>query len=80
MEKLKLNGKEVRMASLPLDQYFEGLKEKSLFSPTSTACWRGYVGTWEIEDAKLYLIEFEGNVGAEQTSDEMVGMIFLFHN
>jgi len=26
----------------------------------STACWRGYIGTWEIKDKKLYLNEIVG--------------------
>jgi hypothetical protein len=26
----------------------------------STACWRGYIGTWEIQNEKLYLIDIAG--------------------
>jgi hypothetical protein len=26
---------------------------------TSTACWRGYIGTWEIRDSDLYLVALE---------------------
>jgi hypothetical protein len=26
----------------------------------STACWRGYIGTWEIKNEKLYLINILG--------------------
>ena len=26
----------------------------------STACWRGYVGTWSIEGGRLYLVKLEG--------------------
>jgi hypothetical protein len=28
----------------------------------STACWRGYVGTWEIRDKRLYLVELRGRL------------------
>ena len=28
----------------------------------STACWRRYIGTWEIKDGKFYLINLEGHV------------------
>jgi len=28
----------------------------------SSNCWRGYVGTWEIRDDKLYLIEFNSGM------------------
>lgn len=40
-----------------------------------TACWRGYYGTWEIKDDKLYLIHLEGNYkmkGAEPLFAEWV--------
>lgn len=26
----------------------------------STACWRGYVGTWEVRDGRLSLVKIEG--------------------
>jgi hypothetical protein len=26
----------------------------------STACWRGYVGTWEMKDGKFYLVKIMG--------------------
>jgi hypothetical protein len=26
----------------------------------STACWRGYIGTWEIKDGKFYLVSLRG--------------------
>ena len=46
--------------SLPEDdsiiQHKKGLIEKS------SNCWRGYVGTWEIRDDKLYLIEFNSGM------------------
>ena len=28
----------------------------------STACWRGYIGTWELKDGKLYLNEVRGHI------------------
>ena len=28
----------------------------------STACWRNYIGTWEIKDGKFYLIDLKGRV------------------
>jgi len=31
-----------------------GAKEFKFSSP-STGCWRGYIGTWELEEGKLYL-------------------------
>ncbi len=26
----------------------------------STACWRGYIGTWEIKDGRFYLVDIAG--------------------
>ena len=34
------------------------IKQKEGPISTRTSCWRGYVGTWEIKDDKLYLIDF----------------------
>jgi len=31
----------------------------------STACWRGYQGTWEIRDGRFYLIKLEGRYRLE---------------
>jgi hypothetical protein len=30
------------------------------FEATSTALWRGYVGTWEIMNDRLYLVALDG--------------------
>ncbi|HEX2623395.1 MAG TPA: hypothetical protein VHL11_24710 [Phototrophicaceae bacterium] len=27
----------------------------------STACWRGYIGTWELKDGKFYLVSISGH-------------------
>ena len=38
------------------------IQEKSQeFYVESTACWRGYVGTWEIKDDKLYLVDLSSS-------------------
>ena len=38
------------------------IQEKSQeFYMESTACWRGYVGTWEIKDDKLYLVDLRSS-------------------
>ncbi|MHC4700880.1 MAG: hypothetical protein ACYTFQ_09920 [Planctomycetota bacterium] len=55
-EKLLYKGKEYRLTSLPLEKYFDAERGKpKQLRPTSTACWRGYVGTWEVTDKTLYL-------------------------
>jgi len=42
--------------SLPEDD--TKIKQKEGPTYTRSSCWRGYVGTWEIKDNKLYLIDF----------------------
>ena len=42
--------------SLPEDETKIIQKEGPI--STRSSCWRGYVGTWEIKDDKLYLIDF----------------------
>jgi hypothetical protein len=73
-ETLILDGKTVEMAFCPpiptdhpsirigtvedLDAYVNQHPEQSILG--STACWRGYIGTWEIREGRLYLIALEG--------------------
>ena len=42
--------------SLPEDD--TKIKQKEGPISTRSSCWRGYVGTWEIKDDKLYLFDF----------------------
>jgi hypothetical protein len=59
-EKLIYEGRSVTMHSNPLEDYFEAKGKRPKFDSICTACWRGYVGTWEIKDDRLYLIGFRG--------------------
>ena len=36
----------------------------------STACWRGYIGTWEVRDGRLYLVKLQGR--CEMLGDEPI--------
>ncbi|WP_051205343.1 hypothetical protein [Salinimicrobium xinjiangense] len=59
-EIIYINGKEEQMATEPLELFLK--KNPHLrFEPFHTACWRGYFGTWQLKDEKLYLIDFNGN-------------------
>lgn len=69
-ETLIYEGEETSMAFCPplpegnprLKELTDEELEKSRPSPgiLSTACWRQYVGTWEIRDGRLYLVKIEG--------------------
>jgi hypothetical protein len=69
-ENLILNGTKTSMAYCPdlperhprlLDRHAEGLPgDDGDVDCYSTACWREYIGSWEIKDGKLYLIRLQG--------------------
>ena len=61
-ERLRYQGEDVAMYTNPLDNFFAMGGVKPRFELTSTALWRGYVGTWEIVDDRLYLIELNGRL------------------
>jgi hypothetical protein len=67
-------GKEFDISVFPLEQYLSELTLKPKLFPPSTACWRGYYGTWEIKDDKLFLTDLlfftEG--------DKQAGIEFIF--
>ena len=61
-ETLILEGQTVAMCSQPLDSYFDFGGIEPDFAETCTALWRGYIGTWEILDGRLYLIALRGTL------------------
>lgn len=69
-EALLIDGETVGMFTNPLDAYFSlGGKQPAFDWRYSSALWRGYLGTWEVVDERLYIIKLtcylEG--GAEAT-------------
>lgn len=68
-ENLHYEGQEHAMCEEPLSLYFCLAGIKPDFEASSTGLWRGYVGTWEILDGRLYLIGINGklNNGSEAT-------------
>jgi hypothetical protein len=75
-ELLIYGGKEIRLYSNPLSLY---LRQTGMsFESPSTACWRGYIGTWEIIESdgveRLYLVE----LSAHRSYEEMAGVSDIF--
>lgn len=68
-EKLIFEGHDMVMFSEPLGDYFALGGNKPEFGPSCTALWRGYVGTWEIVDDRLYMVKLTGTLkdGTEAT-------------
>ncbi len=67
-ENLIYEGEEASMAFCPTlpkdDPRIRELKDDEIedYNSTvfSTACWRQYIGTWEIKDGKFYLVDIIG--------------------
>lgn len=69
-ENLTYMGKQHEMCDEPLADYFELASVEPPFVGLNSACWRGYIGTWEIKDDRLYLIELEGRIGSGEANLE----------
>lgn len=59
-ERLTVDGEQVALLSNPLSDYFSQGGFDPGFQSTSTALWRGYVGSWEIVADRLYLVSIQG--------------------
>ena len=67
------------MASTPLEDYFsvEHPRPKWLRG-TSSACWRGYIGAWEIREHSLFLNSLYRHVGPRLREREPIPLKRLF--
>ena len=59
-EVLFYKGQRVAMCSCPLNAFLRLSGFSKYFRRNCSALWRGYVGTWEIVNDRLYLIEVKG--------------------
>jgi len=59
-EQLIYKGEELSLCEEPLRVYLHRYAKDIKFESMSTALWRGYVGTWSIEEGRLYLIKLKG--------------------
>ena len=76
-EKLIYEGERVSMFSEPLRDYFAQCGHQPEFELTYTALWRGYVGTWEIADNRLYIIGLTGTL--KDGTDADLATVFPGH-
>ena len=70
-EILIFRDKKLALFDQPLYSYLKRLPKarRPIFRYGSSACWRGYVGTWEIRQGLLTLVSLEGNL---QQGDDIV--------
>lgn len=59
-EQLHYKGQELALCAEPLGYYLKTVRKDFELEATSTALWRGYVGTWTIEKGHLYLVKLHG--------------------
>ncbi len=76
-ENLIYQGKELTLCAEPLGPFLKSAASTVKFHATSTALWRGYIGTWAIENERLYLVKLSGRVEATGGTRE-VGLEALF--
>ena len=55
-----IDNEEYTMHCTPLESYLNILPKQLKFNYRTTACWRGYIGTWYLENNQLYLINLKG--------------------
>jgi hypothetical protein len=55
-ETLHYRGRMLPLCTEPLAPYLEHIPPSDLLNNLCSACWRGYVGEWEIADGRLYLV------------------------
>jgi hypothetical protein len=60
-ERLNWNGKNLSMCTEPLGFWLRSNGRKIRFGMSSTACWRGYIGSWEIINDRLYLVGIDAS-------------------
>jgi len=71
-EILHYKGRELALCAEPLDLYLENNDIRFDSGTISTACWRGYIGEWLIENRRLYLI------GLNNVDDEPIALSKIF--
>ena len=76
-ETLHHKGLELTLCDEPLGPFVSNNRSSLKFVARSTALWRGYVGTWAIEEGRLYLIKLSGSVEVNDDIQE-VGLEALF--
>lgn len=60
-ENLIFGTKHFAMCTEPLDFWLNNSGNHINLQANSSACWRGYIGTWKIINDRLYLIKIKGN-------------------
>lgn len=76
-ETLLYKGEKLALCAEPLGSFLESAASTVRFHADCTALWRGYIGTWSIEQDRLYLVALRGSVRIDDVVRE-VGLEALF--
>jgi hypothetical protein len=77
-ENIEIDGKMEAMMATPLEDFWNESRPKpDSLLPMSTACWRGYIGSWEIKDDLLILVKLEERRMVEKGSSHEVQMFAI---
>lgn len=74
LETLIDQGKTLKMLNEPLEKHLARDGHYPDLDCTCSALWRGYRGTWQIIDNRLYLIQIEGTLRNGEPAD--IGSFF----
>jgi hypothetical protein len=77
-ERIVYEGTEGFLFTNPLESYFGKDNPRPEFTAPHTACWRGYVGTWEIKEGTLYLSDIKAWMRNEEGKADPVGFEKVF--
>lgn len=58
-ERITYEGEPGSLLTNPLESYFTKDNPRPEFAAPHTACWRGYIGSWEIRENTLYLVDIK---------------------
>lgn len=78
-EQLVFEGRKFEIYTQPLRPYLEHASFDGRLLKVSSACWRGYVGKWEIREGHLYLVGITGLI-ERQGQREQLCLQHLFKN
>ncbi len=78
-DSLVYQGETLPIFSNPLESFFneKNPRPNHLFPFLSTACWRGYIATWKIEEKQLHLINLKNCAPPSEAREIPLSSVFL---
>ncbi len=76
-DRLIYKGQTYEIFTNPLESFFnnEHPRPENLFKYSCTACWRGYIATWKIEEGRLWLVKaIEGSCDINAAEIDLSGV------